>query len=320
MSTSFNFDYLPADVLYLSGYDFFQFIKTVLGEPEANLLDKISIKSTKCLIQTEDPLDIFNYDIDDEELEMLKSELSFKLKNKKFMVKPGVIAGFRSLKDALRKKINEQSTKPKGRKQHQQLFNTSSSSIYSLVPVAATQAPSLSNKSFSLAEHKAHVLKLIHKWCSDNKENFDLEHFDLQENFDFFLNIDYDESTDVKASLKCKCNKLILLSKNDNKIQVSNYYKHLQSNGCNHMKNLKKAAKELKLSRQQQQQSTPVTLTPSNRSNTSSTEVTTVSPTNAQTTTQMDSSALPNKTVHNGGKRRLIAQSQQYPSTKRSRI
>ncbi|CAF1553527.1 unnamed protein product, partial [Rotaria sordida] len=76
---------------------------TVLGEPEAKLLNKISIKSTTSLIQTEDPLDIFNYDIDDEELEKLKDELSFKLKNKKFMLKPEVILGFRSLKDALKK-------------------------------------------------------------------------------------------------------------------------------------------------------------------------------------------------------------------------
>lgn len=38
MSTSFTFDYyLPANVLTLTGYDFFQFIKTTLGEPEANL-------------------------------------------------------------------------------------------------------------------------------------------------------------------------------------------------------------------------------------------------------------------------------------------
>ncbi|CAF3988620.1 unnamed protein product, partial [Rotaria sp. Silwood1] len=114
--------------------------------------------------------------------------------------------------------VNEQSTKSKGRKQQhqQQLFNTNLSSIYSLVPTApataTTQAPSISNK-LSLVEHKAHVLKLIHKWCSDNKENFHLEHFDLQENFDFFLNIDYDESSEVKASIKCKCNKLISLSK-----------------------------------------------------------------------------------------------------------
>ncbi|CAF1442122.1 unnamed protein product, partial [Rotaria sordida] len=183
MSTSFSFDYLPADVLSLSGYDFFLLIKTVLGEPEANLLNKISIKSTTSLIQTEDPLDIFNYDIDDEELEKLRKELSFKLKNKKFMLKPG---------------------------------------------------------------------------------------------------IDFDENIDVKASIKCKCNKLISLGKNDNKIQVSNYYKHLQSNGCDHMKNVKKVARELNSSQQQQQPSTPITLTPSCRSQTPLIGVAVVSPTNTQ--------------------------------------
>ena len=46
--------------------------------------------------------------------------------------------------------------------------------------------------------------------------------------------------------------------------------------------------------------------------------MTAVSTTNAQTTTQMDSSALPNETVHNAGKRRLISQSQQYGFKKRS--
>ncbi|CAF1446036.1 unnamed protein product [Rotaria sordida] len=72
--------------------------------------------------------------------------------------------------------------------------------------------------------------------------------------------------------------------------------------------------------RKQQQQSTPITLTPSNRSHASLIEVAAVSPTNTQTTTQVDSSALPNQAAHNGGKRRLISQSQQYRSIKRSRI
>ncbi|CAF4262446.1 unnamed protein product, partial [Rotaria magnacalcarata] len=73
--------------------------------PEANLLNKISVKSTTSLIQTEDPFDIFNYDIDDEDLE--------KLKNEKILIKPGVISGFWSLKDALKRKVNEQSAQPK---------------------------------------------------------------------------------------------------------------------------------------------------------------------------------------------------------------
>ncbi|CAF1938504.1 unnamed protein product [Rotaria magnacalcarata] len=303
MSTSFNFDYLPEDVLTLSGYDFFQFIKTTLGEPEANLLNKISVKSTTSLIQTEDPLDIFNYDIDDEDLEKLKGQLSFKLKNEKILIKPGVISGFRT-------------TKKKKQQQRQQLSNTNSSSISSLTLTTA-QTPSVSNQ-FSLTEHKAHVLNLIRKWYSDNKENFNLESFNLEENIDCFLNISFDENTDVKANIKCKCNRLISLSKNDNKIQVSNFYKHLQSNGCDHMKHMKQAARDLNLSQQQQQSSTPNTLT-SSQSHAPLIQVPAVSPINIQTT-QTDSPALSNPAAYNGGKRRLTSQLQQYRSTKRSRI
>ncbi|CAF4600344.1 unnamed protein product, partial [Rotaria magnacalcarata] len=84
--------------------------------------------------------------------------------------------------------LNHSAIAALGRKQQhqQQLFSTSSSSIYSLVPAAPapTQAPSTCNP-LSLAEHRTHVLKLITKWCSDNKENFDLENFELEENVDF---------------------------------------------------------------------------------------------------------------------------------------
>lgn len=78
MSTSFTFDYyLPANVLTLTGYDFFQFIKTTLGEPEANLWKKISVKSTSSLLLTEDPFDIFNCEIEDDELESIKGSIVF---------------------------------------------------------------------------------------------------------------------------------------------------------------------------------------------------------------------------------------------------
>ncbi|CAF4289668.1 unnamed protein product [Rotaria magnacalcarata] len=240
----------------------------ILGEPEANLLNKISIKFTTNLLQTEDPLDIFNYYIDDEELETLKDELLFRIK-KKFMLKPG------------EKKLHQQ-----------QSFNTNSSSIYSLVPAAqvTTQASSVSHK-LSLAKHRAHLLKLIDKWCSDNKENFALEHFDLEENVDFVLNIDFDENADVKATIKCKCNRLISL-----------------------------VARELTSSQQQLQPSTPITLTPSYRPHASLVEITSGSPTNTQTTAQVHCSALSKQAAYNGGKRRLTSQSQQHRSTKRSRI
>ena len=51
MSVSHIFDYLPKEVLTLSGYEFFPFIKNTLGELEAHLLNKISVKSTSSLLR-----------------------------------------------------------------------------------------------------------------------------------------------------------------------------------------------------------------------------------------------------------------------------
>ena len=113
MSSSHIFDSLPKEILTLSGYEFFQFIKNTLGEPEAHLLNKTSVKSTSSFLLTEDPLDIFNYDVEDEELENLKNQLCFKLKNQKLLIKPGIISGFKALKDALKRRASETLAQPK---------------------------------------------------------------------------------------------------------------------------------------------------------------------------------------------------------------
>jgi len=173
--------------------------------------------------------------------------------------------------------------------------------------------------TLSLSDHKAYVLEFIRKWCSENKENFNLDNFNLEEGVDFQLNIDFDENFDVKARVKCKCSKLISLSKNNNKIQVSNYYKHLHSKGCDHMKNIKKAARDLRSL--QQQSSTPATLTSSSQSYVPLLQVPAVPLTTTQSASHSDSPALSNRSTHNG-KRRLPSQSQsqQHQPTKRSRM
>ena len=351
MLTSNNFDHLPAKVLALTGYDFLQFIRNTLGEHEANLLNKIAVKNTLTFLATDDPLDILNYDIEDEDLEKLKDQLCFKLKNQKLLIKPGVVSGFRTLKNALQKRLNEQLTKSK-RKQSQlhELFNSNSSSLSSstTITLPAAQpatAPSSSevppppqalqtktvSKELPVSEHKEYVLRLIGKWCSENKENLNLEFFNLEENVDFTLNIDLDMDNNVTATIKCKCKKLISLGKNDTKVQVSNYYKHLQSKGCDHMNNIRKAARDSKSSQQQQQQQqtttldTPAPVTPTSlaptclsQQQTSSSQLPGFSLAATQTTSHSGSSISVTQSKENG-KRRLTSQSQQQ-STKRSRL
>ncbi|CAF2821585.1 unnamed protein product [Rotaria sp. Silwood2] len=220
MPISYHFDHLPSNVLSLPGYDFFQFIRTILGEPEAKLLNKISVKITSSLLLIEDPLYIFNQDIDDEELDTLKEQLGFKMKNDTFLIKPGVSSGFVSLEQALKEKLNQQLKHPTKRKQQQNINTSLISSLTTPIQEARTS-------SLSLSEHKSHALNLIKKWCNENRENLNLENFHLEEGIDFMLNIDFDRNSVVQATIKCKCGKVISLCKNDQEIQVSNFYKHL---------------------------------------------------------------------------------------------
>ena len=77
---------------------------------------------------------------------------------------------------------------------------------------------------------------LFTKWCFDNKENFDLKNFNLEENVDFTLNIELDKNCGEAVSIEYNCGKLISLPKNGTKVQMSNYYKHSQSKGCGYIK------------------------------------------------------------------------------------
>lgn len=316
MSISHNFDYLPSKVLTFTGHEFYQLIKGTLGEPEANLLNKISVKSTSSFLAIEDPLEIFKYDIVDQDLEQLQDQLCFKLKNGKLLIKPGVISGFRSLKDTLQKRFNDQSTKSKKNQRKPQLLNMNLSSLDSSTDTAPSITQTIPvHKTLSLSDHKEHVLRLIKKWCFENQEHFEIKGFNLVENVDFTLNINFDQNNDVIANMKCSCGKLILLGKNDHKIQVSNFYKHVQSTGCLHIKSMKKTARDLETV--QQQSSAPIVTLSSYQPHASPIEATAVSP----TTTPISSHGGPSVTSdqpERNGKRRLASQSQQH-SSKRSR-
>lgn len=310
MPISYHLDQLPSNVLSLSGYDFFQFIRTTLGEPEAKLLNKISVKTTLSLLLIEDLLDIFNQDIDDEELDTLKEQLCFKTKNDKFLIKPGVTYGFVSLKQALKENLNQQLKHSTKRKQQKQNVNTSSISSLS------TPIQEVTTSSLSLSEHKSHVLNLIKKWCNENRESLSLDNFQLEEGIDFTLNIDFDQNSVVQATIKCKCGKVISLCKNNQKIQVSNFYKHLQTIGCSLMQEIKKAQKHIIL--QQQLQSTiSVSQSPASQS--------CVSPTQIRTDEAINTPAAPNINLvttsqsKNSAKRRIVSEPERSFSTKRSR-
>ena len=313
MSSSHIFDSLPKEILTLSGYEFFQFIKNTLGEPEAHLLNKISVKSTSSFLLTEDPLDIFNYDVEDEELENLKNQLCFKLKNQKLLIKPGIISGFKALKDALKRRASETLAQPKKQKRS---FIFNSSSITSLPnTVEKRTVPN----TLSLSEHKQYAVQFIKRWCAENKKHFGLEDFDLEENIDFILNIELDKNSDVMATIKCKCNKIISLGNNENKIQLSNYYKHLQSVTCDHMRHLKNVQRQIQSTQEQEQQpSLTTTLTSVSQPQLLPMQVNAACSTPVQEIFHDNTPILSNQ-IKSNGKRRWTPHSKMNHPSKRSR-
>ncbi|CAF1679859.1 unnamed protein product, partial [Rotaria magnacalcarata] len=122
------------------------------------------------------------------------------------------------------------------------------------------------------------------------------------EGIDFTLNIDFDRHSVIQVTVKCKRGKVISLCKNDQKIQVSNFYKPLQTIGCSHIQEIKKVEKQMIL--QQQLQST-ISISTDQRINT-------------QTTPNINS--VPASQSRNNAKRRITSESQRSLSTIRSQV
>jgi len=129
------------------------------------------------------------------------------------------------------------------------------------------------------------------------------------------VNIYVDHNSTIQGTIKCKCGKVITLGKNHEKIQVSNYYKHLLSIGCSNMIQIRKQAKEVESTKRQQQQSmTSVLSAPVSQSENSLVQVSDDVLTMTQRTS-LNSTTQPK----NVAKRRITSQSRQYSSTKKIR-
>ncbi|CAF1245692.1 unnamed protein product [Rotaria sordida] len=235
---------LPDDILSYTDQRFYDFVESFLGKLHSRLLAQLHISSVPCFLLTENPCAIFNMDIDDEILEKLSKEICVKLKNNQFIVKPGIENSFKCLKQLLSKKTEEKlKKKRKGQQRSTNLGNTistqsssfSSASISLSQPLSATNSLSL----LTLDEHRQYLLNLIQQWCIDNKSSLQLNQLELKEGVDFtffFLTV----NDGLEATVECKCGSKISLGKNLDKIQLSNFYKHLKDTKCSNIMALKK--------------------------------------------------------------------------------
>lgn len=270
---------LPTNVLTLVDDTFYEFVEQRLGLYQSLLLKIQQINSVPCFLLTSDPCEVLNLNINDDDLNVLKTKICFPLSDGSFVVKPGFKTGFICLRDLLSKKTEERLKQLRSAKPLSTtavpINNTSSSSI-SLTPprTTVTSAPHMTALSASdialtpIAEHRRYFFNLLKIWCSNHKDDFMTDSFDLTEGKDFILNVLYNQNNDLKASVKCNCSKSITLTMKEGKIQLSNFQKHLRSTNCSHIRAIKKMNGEQKKINLQQStdalfSSTSVTLKPS---------------------------------------------------------
>ncbi|CAF2998450.1 unnamed protein product [Rotaria sp. Silwood2] len=79
---------LPNNIFSLKNDEFFQIIKSLVGEGLCEILKIQSINSAENLIATDDIFDVFKYD--SEELIDIKNKHFFKLQNGQYLVKTGI--------------------------------------------------------------------------------------------------------------------------------------------------------------------------------------------------------------------------------------
>ncbi|CAM4808971.1 unnamed protein product [Rotaria magnacalcarata] len=189
-----------------------------------------TINSVPCFLLTNDPCEVLNLNIDDDALNVLKGKICFPLSDGSFIVKPGFKTGFICLRDLLSKKTEERLKQLRSTKTQSttaapmnNIPSSSPSSSPSLTPPRTTIAsapqiaasPSSDIVATPIMEHRRYFLNLLKSWCSNHKDDFLSDSFDLNEGKDFILNVLYDQNNDLKVNVKCNCNKSITLAMKD---------------------------------------------------------------------------------------------------------
>jgi hypothetical protein len=107
---------LPANILTLVDDDFYNFVEQRLGVHQSSLLKLQQINSVPCLLLTNDPCEILNLNIDDDDFNLLKTKMCFLLSDGSLVVKPGIKTGLKCLHELLTKKTEEKLKQPRNTK------------------------------------------------------------------------------------------------------------------------------------------------------------------------------------------------------------
>ena len=205
---SLNTSRLPRDVLTYTNKRFFDFIQSVCGKDEADLLAIQSIRSVDSFLSVDDVYSIFS--IDSEDLDAIQKRCGFRNRNGLCTVRPGIKSSLDYIHDLLKKKQKEAARVKKS-----QTTLRTSTDVPNRIDVSL---PSNDDSSITIrsdkteAEHRENINKCIEEWCLQSKSDFGGDSFDLASDLTYELRI---SSSLDKGEIKCSCGLSTSLSLGD---------------------------------------------------------------------------------------------------------
>ncbi|CAF1628544.1 unnamed protein product [Didymodactylos carnosus] len=108
---SLNTNNLPEDVLSYTDDKFYNFIREVLGQSAADLLNIQTTNNVPSFLLSDDVCDITEHAVEPEEIDVLREKISFAFRYGTYHVKIGIRNNFRYLNKLLSAKLEEENNK-----------------------------------------------------------------------------------------------------------------------------------------------------------------------------------------------------------------
>ena len=256
---TFDLYNLKDDVLFISNNTFYEFVKGVCGEVEADILRVQGIRNTQCLIRSTNLLDILKLDCD--EVNVIKPYACFRCNNGEFIVKQGVKLNLDNLVDALKEKHEKYREKNLLEHPQQQMLLVNSQitatnthinenlithdSKLGTLPTTITTGTTIDSSTTSpnssirssnspsfrytyINDHILYIKDLIERFSRKTFISTILKH---NEHYELLVT---SEGETFKALIKCQCGtRLSLPMRSDrSKFVLSNFYAHITASTC----------------------------------------------------------------------------------------
>lgn len=208
-STCTSMNSLPADIFDLKHEDFYNFVQYECGPIQSKILKFQLISDVDTFLECNDPTEILKYK--SAKLNELKAESCLMTDENSFVIFPGIIASFSSLKKRLMKKIDENIKEIKRNK----------SSVNASASTPST-APTTSTQSKTVDELRNHINKSIKQWLDKYRDDLNLQSdCSLTESIDYTIEFKNNFIGQESVVITCTCGSKSSLCRNAN----DGYYK-----------------------------------------------------------------------------------------------